>query len=320
MLTARTPPSISGFRRARVFRPTREAKGILMTKRIAPFLVVLLISVSIAAVGVRPAVAQDTATPAAFTLPPLPAAWGEVAGQTAHINGVDIYYEIYGHGDPVILLHGGLSNGTYFGNQIPELAKHYQLIVMDSRGHGRSTFDDQPITYELMAADVIGLMDHLGIAKASIVGWSDGGIIGLDLAIHHPERLNMVIAYGANYNLSGELPGLADSPLFAAVLLQAAADYQRLSPQPERWDAFLSTMFTLYATEPNYSDAQLQSITVPVLILDGAKEEGIDLNQTKLMALLIPGATLVLMPDTGHFAPLEQPAEFNRIVEEYLGT
>src|SRR4051794_34472257 len=94
------------------------------------------------------ALAQDSATPTAFSLPALPTSWGEVAGQTAHINGVDIYYEIYGEGDPVVMLHGGLSNGTYFANQIPELARHHKLIVMDSRGHGRSTFDDQPITYE----------------------------------------------------------------------------------------------------------------------------------------------------------------------------
>jgi pimeloyl-ACP methyl ester carboxylesterase len=284
--------------------------------RIACAIVALSISVTIAAL---PALAQGQATPAPVTLTPLPTSWGEVPGQTVRINGVDIYYETYGQGDPVFLLHGGLANGTYFANQIPELAKHYRLIVMDSRGHGRSSYDGQPITYGLMASDVLGLMDQLGIPKASIVGWSDGGIIALDIAIHHPERLNKVIAYGANYNLSGVLPGLEDSPLFAAVIQQAAVEYQRLSPHPERWDAFSQAMFTLFTTEPNYTDDQLRSITVPVLILDGAKEEGIDLNQTRLMALLIPNATLVIMPNTGHFALIEQPAEFNQIVESYLG-
>jgi pimeloyl-ACP methyl ester carboxylesterase len=90
---------------------------------------------------------------------------------------------IYGHGEPVILLHGGLVDSNYWGNQVPVLAKYYQVIVMDSRGHGRSSRDERPFGYELMASDVIGLMDYLKIQKAAIVGWSDGAIIGLVIAI-----------------------------------------------------------------------------------------------------------------------------------------
>ncbi|HEU0116429.1 MAG TPA: alpha/beta fold hydrolase, partial [Thermomicrobiales bacterium] len=88
----------------------------------------------------------------------------------------------------------GLGNGDSFVNQIPAFEKDYQVIAMDSRGHGRSSFDDKPISYELMASDVLGLLDHLNIDKTDLVGWSDGGIIGLELAIHHPERLNKVVA------------------------------------------------------------------------------------------------------------------------------
>src|SRR4051794_27027412 len=120
-------------------------------------------------------------------------------GQTAKINGIDIYYEVYGEGDPVILLHGGLADGDQWVSVIPAIvAAGFQTVVMDSRGHGRSSFDDTPISYALMAKDVLGLMDHLGIGKADIVGWSDGGIIGLELAMTHPERLHKVVAYGAN--------------------------------------------------------------------------------------------------------------------------
>ena len=76
----------------------------------------------------------------------LPESWGEVSGKTVTVNGIDMYYEVYGEGEPVLLLHGGLGNGTYFANQIPALAKHHQLIVVDSRGHGRSTFDNEPFS------------------------------------------------------------------------------------------------------------------------------------------------------------------------------
>lgn len=272
--------------------------------------------------GARTPVVAQNATPEPVAAPQtlLPATWDEAKGQTARINGVDIYYELYGAGDPVFLLHGGLANGTYFRNQIPVLAAKYKLIVMDSRGHGRSSFDKTPISYEVMAADVLGLMDHLGIQKTSIVGWSDGGIIGLELAIHHPERLNKVVAYGANFDPTGVRLDVGQNSRFNAYIAAAAADYQKLAPQPERWDEFLANISHMWATEPNYTEDQLKSITTPFLILDGAKEEAIDLNQTKLMALLIPNAKLVIMPDTGHFAMFEQPAEFNRIVLDYLAS
>lgn len=269
------------------------------------------------------ALAQEAATPAAAVAAPqalLPPVAENPDGQTASINGADIYYEVYGEGDPLILIHGGLGNGDYWVNQIPVFAEHYQVIVMDSRGHGRSTFDEQPISYQLMASDVLGLMDHLGIDKASIVGWSDGGIIGLELALTHPERLNKVVAYGANYDPTGVRLDIGNNAYFNAYIEQAAADYQKISPDPARWDEFLNNIANMWATQPNYTDDQLTTITTPFLILDGANEEAIDLNQTKLMALLIPNAELMLMPGAGHFAMMEQPQEFNQIVLDYLAS
>jgi pimeloyl-ACP methyl ester carboxylesterase len=294
-----------------------------MSKRFTLVVAMLTLFLALAS-GPRAPVtlAQGTATPVAVDppqalLPPQPP---NQPGQKAKINGVDIYYEVYGQGDPVILLHGGLGNGDYWVNQISPLASTYQVIVMDSRGHGRSSFDDKPISYELMASDVLGLMDLLKIQKADIVGWSDGGIIGLELAIHHPERLNKVVAYGANYDPSGVRLDIGQNERFNAFIDQAAKDYQTMSPAPERWDAFLTNIEHMWATEPNYTEQQLQAITTPFLILDGAEEEAIDLNQTKLMALLIPGAQLVLIPDTGHFAMFEQPAEFTKIVTDFLAS
>jgi len=268
-----------------------------------------------------PAVLAQEATPVAVAPPQdlLPANADYGTGETAEINGVDIYYEVYGEGDPVLFIHGGLANGDYWVNVIPAITDAgYQAIVMDSRGHGRSSFDETLISYEVMANDVLGLMDHLDIDKFDLVGWSDGGIIGLELAIHHPERLKKVVAYGANFDPTGVRLDINENTYWNAFVERASEDYQRLSPHPERWDEFLGNISNMWATEPNYTEEQLRSITTPFLILDGAKEEAIDLNQTKLMALLVPGAELVIMPDTGHFAAFEQPEEFARIVLDYL--
>ena len=154
-----------------------------------------------------------------------------------------------------------------------------------------------------MASDVLGVMDHLGIDQADLVGWSDGGIIGLELAIHHPERLKKVVAYGANF--------IPEGVSFPAATPDPAAT-------PEAVDPVEAEIFALYEVAPNFSEAQLQSISVPILILDGEEEELIRPDQPVRMAELIPGATLVLMPGTGHFAMFEQPEEFNRIVLEFL--
>jgi len=116
-----------------------------------------------------------------MTLPPTPSLPTPDKSGHAPVNGISIWYATFGSGPPVILLHGGLANSNYWGNQVPELARDHRVIVMDSRGHGRSTRDSRPFGYTLMASDVIGLMDHLGIPQAAIVGWSDGAIIGLSL-------------------------------------------------------------------------------------------------------------------------------------------
>ena len=239
-------------------------------------------------------------------------------GQTATINGAALYYEVHGDpdGQPVLLLHGGLGNTEWWANLAPVLvAAGYRVVAMDSRGHGRSAWGDAPITYEQMAADALGLLDHLGIAKTDVVGWSDGAIIALDLAIHHPERLDRVVAYGANFTPEGIQFVPSDQiPPFERFI----ADYRRLAPEPERFEELAGVLDALYKVAPNYSEAELRSITVPVLILDGAEDEFVKPDQPVRMAELIPGAELVLIPGTGHFAPFAKPAVFNQIVLDYL--
>jgi pimeloyl-ACP methyl ester carboxylesterase len=158
---------------------------------------------------------QARADPPWMMLPPTPTLPKPVASGYKAVNGIRVWYAEFGHGVPVILLHGGLANSAYWGNQVPALARRYRVIVMDSRGHGRSTRNEQPYGYDLMASDVLALMDTLNIRKAAIVGWSDGAILGLDIAIHHPERLTKLFAFAANSDPSG-VADIDKSPVFYA--------------------------------------------------------------------------------------------------------
>jgi pimeloyl-ACP methyl ester carboxylesterase len=273
----------------------------------------LLVLLLIALAGILPAHAQNPWQ----QLPATPALPKPETTGTVPANGVRLWYATYGHGAPVILLHGGLGNSDYFGFQVPALARHYEVIVMDSRGHGRSTWDGKPIGYHQMAEDVIGLMDALHLPKAAIVGWSDGAIIGLDMAIHHPNRLTRLFAFGANSTTAG-IVDPTNSVTFATYRTRTLAEYQKLSPAPKQFDAFAKVMEKMWNTEPDFSDAQLRGIRVPTWIVDGDHEEFIKRADTDRMARLIPNAGELILPWVSHFAVLQNPGEFNQAVLEFL--
>jgi pimeloyl-ACP methyl ester carboxylesterase len=252
------------------------------------------------------------------TLPaPKPVPKAEVEGY-AKVNGVKIYYAIYGSGDPLILLHGGLGNTDYWGSQIGPFSVKYRVITIASRGHGRSTRDNHPYSYHLMASDVLAVMDHLLIQKASIVGWSDGGNIGLDIAIHNPDRLVKLFAFGANFNPSGVKPTVETDATFGAYVKRAEADYVRLSKTPQQFNDFVTQISEMWAKQPNFSEKQLKSIPVPVAVADGEYDEAIKPEHTKKMASLIPGSTLIILPKLSHFAMWQDPKAFNTAVLNYL--
>jgi pimeloyl-ACP methyl ester carboxylesterase len=252
------------------------------------------------------------------TLPaPLPLPAPTESGE-APVNGIKIYYAVWGDGLPLLLLHGGLANTEYFGGQVQELAKQYKVIAMDSRGHGRSSRDAQPYSYGLMATDVIGLMDYLRIDKASIVGWSDGGIIGLDIAMNYPDRLDRLFAYGANTNVAGLKPNVDKDPIFAKYIERAGKDYERLSKTPKEFEAFVAQISQMWATQPDYKPDQLAKITSPVAIADGEHDEAIRQEHNEEMAKAIPGAKIVILPNLSHFGMLQAPKTFTQAVLEFL--
>ena len=266
---------------------------------------VLLVTVLFSAVSV----AQDA--------PALPEA---VQSGMAPVNDIQMYYATYGNpaNPALVLLHGGLGNADYFVNQIPAFSENYYVIAADSRGHGRTTMSDQQIGYALMASDVLALMDYLKIDTFSLVGWSDGGIIGLDIAINHPERLIKLVAYAANYNPSGLMPDVGTNERFNKYIEMAAGDYALLSPNPDNFETFLNNISNMWATEPNYSQDQMKAIPVPTLFIDGLEEEAISPAHDLEMAALVPNSTLILMSDIGHFAMWDKTEEFNHYVLDYL--
>jgi pimeloyl-ACP methyl ester carboxylesterase len=257
-----------------------------------------------------------------MVLPPTPALPEKTVSRYALIGRVRIWYAEWNEkaaGIPVLLLHGGYANSNYFGYLIPFLVHHgYHVIAMDSRGHGRSTRPDAPLTYHLMAEDVVALLDTLKIEKVSLVGWSDGGCIGYDLALNYPTRLARLFAFGADADVSGLKDDTDKSPVFAAYLKRVQAEYRELSPTPDGWGTFNAAVEKMWETLPAFTAAQLHSFTVPTTIADGEYDEGIRPEHDRYLAATIPGAKLVILPNVSHFAMLQNPAMFNAAVLEFL--
>ena len=252
-------------------------------------------------------------------LPPTPAPISADRTGKVDANGISIHYAVYGAGSPVILLHGGLANADYWGHQIEALKAHHTVIVMDSRGHGRTTRDARPYGYDLMADDVVALMDALKIPKADIVGWSDGGILGLDLAIRHKDRVGKIFAFGANTVPSGVKDDVEKNPTFAAFIARARQEYEKYSATPTEYDAFVEQISKMWASEPSWTDAHLKAITSEVLVVDGDRDEAIKREHTEYIAATIPGTGLLILPNVSHFAFLQDPGLFNYAVLHFLG-
>jgi len=274
----------------------------------------LLIAIVLASPAAR-------AEPQWLTLPPTPSL--PKAGQSGYaaVNGVKIWYATFGpssaRGEPVILLHGGLANANYWGNQVRALQAHYRVIVMDSRGHGRSTRNAEPYGYDLMAGDVVALMDFLKIPKAAIVGWSDGAILGLDIAMTHPERVSKLFAFAANSDPSG-VADIANSPVFNAFIARAEKEYEKLSPTPAEYKAYLAQITKMWETQPNWTADDLKRIAVPTWIVDADHDEAIKRENTEFMAANIPDAGLLLQPEVSHFSFIQDPDQFTADVLHFL--
>ncbi len=233
-------------------------------------------------------------------------------------DGARIWYATYGSGFPVIMLHGGLGHSGNWGYQVPELvSKGYQVVLIDSRGHGRSTRDERPFRYDLMATDVAAVMDTLQIEQAALVGWSDGAVIALTLAIQAPERVAGVLFFGCNVDDSGTKE-FDFTPTLGRCFGRHAKDYAELSATPDQFEQFSSAVGEMQRTQPNYSARQLAQVSVPVTVVHSEHDEFIKREHAEYLAATIPHTEFVYLPKVSHFAPLQRPELFNQTILTFL--
>jgi pimeloyl-ACP methyl ester carboxylesterase len=219
----------------------------------------------------------------------------------------------------VILLHGGLGHSGNWGYQVPALVESgHRAVVIDSRGHGRSTRDTQPYSYELMASDVLAVMDKLNLDKAAFVGWSDGACIALILASQVPVRVAGVFFFACNMDPSGTKE-FEFTPILGRCISRHKMDYAKLSSTPNEFDAFSEAVGLMQRTQPNYSAKDLAQIRVPVTIVQSEHDEFIKREHAEYLARNIPNAEFVYLPGVSHFAPLQRPDQFNSAIFAFLG-
>jgi pimeloyl-ACP methyl ester carboxylesterase len=246
---------------------------------------------------------------------PLPAT--DDQGYVEH-DGARIWYSAYGEGSVVILLHGGLGHSGNWGYQVPALVQSgYRAVLIDSRGHGRSTRDERPYSYERMAVDVLAVMDVLHLTKAILAGWSDGACTALILGAKYPSRVAGVFFFACNMDPSGVKP-FEPSPALDRCFARHAKDYAELSATPDNFRQFVEDVSLMQRTQPNYSADDLAKILMPVLIVQSEHDEFIKYEHAEYLARNIPNAAFIALNGVSHFAPLQRPEQFNTAMLAFI--
>jgi pimeloyl-ACP methyl ester carboxylesterase len=227
----------------------------------------------------------------------------------ADVNGLHLYYEVHGDGgSPLVLLHGGVMTiGLTYAAVLPTLAQRHRVIGLDFQAHGRTADIDRDLTYANLASDVVGLLDHLGIERAHVIGHSMGGGTALELAVNHGDRLASVVPISASVRPDGAHPDLADPSTYATStrmptaqdFADMAAAYAAVAPHPERFDDLPARSMTSLNGWDGWTDEQLAGITAPVLIVVG-DHDFTTTAHAAVMQELIPGSQLAVLPGTTH--------------------
>jgi pimeloyl-ACP methyl ester carboxylesterase len=228
----------------------------------------------------------------------------------ADVNGLHMYYEVQGEGSPLVLLHGGVQSiDLSFAGLIPELVGRHRVIGVELQGHGRTADIDRTSTPAALAGDVVGLLDHLGIERAHVLGFSLGAAVTIELAVSHPDRVRSVVPISEPVRPDGMHEDHDDPSRYAtSTRMPTAQDYAdmqetyaRLSPHPERFTEFMAAKSHL----EGWSDEQLAGITAPVLVVIG-DHDFVTVEHGALMKELIPGAQLAVLPGTTHMTATKQ--------------
>jgi len=235
----------------------------------------------------------------------------EVVGKYLDVNGINMYYEIYGQGEPLLMIHGNGGSISSFENQIPYFSKKYKVIAVDSRAQGKSEDLQDSISFEMMADDFSALLDKLHVDSCYVLGWSDGGINGLLLAIHHPEKVKKLAVTGANLWPDSTAISGAD-------YMWGLSYYDTLGKMPQTPDIIKTRKLVKLDTfEPHLTREQLKQIKCPTLVI-GGDHDIILTEHTMLIAKSIPGAYLWILPNSSHSTLIDYKDQFNKTVDDFF--
>lgn len=259
-------------------------------------------------------------------------AGGQTTGKRVKVNGMQMYYEVSGQGEPLVVLHGAYMNIPAMGAIIPRLARTHRVYAVELQGHGRTTDIDRPITYPNLADDVAAFMDAVGLTKADVFGYSMGGQTGLQLVIRHPGKVNKLVVASVAYDLQGWQQAFKEAiPQMTVEMIVAmpfAQDYRKLAPNPEGFPELARKLIAL-EKEPMSWAADVTQIKAPVLIIAGDADVGTLEHSVALFRLLgggvmgdmgkpLPASRLAVMPATSHTAVITQPDLLHAFIEPFL--
>lgn len=249
------------------------------------------------------------------TFPDTPATEGYVQSGDAKI-----YYQTFGDGPPVVLLHGGMSSSLDWFAVVPRLSRQHRTILIDLRGHGRSGMGKTRFTYRLLAQDIRSVLDRLAVERSDIVGWSDGGNVAMLFALDYPNRIQRLITISANFNPSGltdEAVALtADAPA-AGQSIVARLLYELRSATPARWGRLKAKVSRMWKNYPQLQEEDLSAIRAPTLVVIGSDDYVLQ-SHAKKMVEAIPGSELLVLPQTGHAIPRTAPDALLENINRFL--
>ena len=235
------------------------------------------------------------------------------AGRTFVHDGVKLYYEVYGKGEPLLLVHGNGGSISDFRRQIPFFSKNFKVIAMDSRNQGKSGDGVGKLTYEVMADDLAALIEHLKLGSVYVLGWSDGAIEGLLLAMRHPLKVKKLAAMAANLNPTDEAVSAEVVEAFKPLIDAANAAPDTSQSRREK------RVMALLLSEPNIDPKRLSAITAPTLVLAGDRDVIRD-EHTLAIYRHIANSQLAILPNSTHMVPYDDPEMFNSTVFRFFKT